>query len=77
MEKIMDVKFVVHGVTPMQISAVTQLDGEDVRSSVSGLEVELTSENPRHGSLVLRFVGKEAAEAAEKFKDGETVTWTL
>lgn len=73
----MDLKFTVHAVTPMQIAAVTQLDGEDVRSSVDGLQVELTTDNPRHGSLVLNFVGKDVADASEKFKSGETVTWTL
>lgn len=73
----MEVKFTVHAVTPTHISATALLDGQEIRASVSGVEVELTTDNPRHGSLVFRFVGAEAGEAVEKFKAGETVTWTI
>lgn len=73
----MDVKFFVHGVSTAQVAATVQLDGVDVRAAIPGYEVELTSEDGRHGSITLRFVGADVADAMMKFKTGEVVTWTL
>lgn len=69
----MKVDFIVHNITqgPARVPAI--VEGIETSAVVDCVEVELTPALPRHGSLTLRFIGAERAEAANLFQEGATV----
>lgn len=73
----MNVEFRVQNVIDTTTVVKTEVEGEPMSATVPCVEVELTTESSRHGSLTLRFVGGQVAAAREKFVKGETVTWQL
>ena len=70
----MKLQYKVHNVSTSSVSTTGTVDGQDQWVHVEGLEVELTSADGRHGSLTLKFIGKDVAEAREKFKNDADVT---
>lgn len=73
----MDIKFNVHNVAQSEEQKNVEIGGETVPARVPCTEVELTTDDEAHGSLVLRFRGAKAKEAASIFKVGQSVSWSL
>lgn len=73
----MIIKFVVHGIQSGTDSVDVNVNGQTLNAAVEAMIVELTSDH--YGSLVLKLIGNDLAEAKAKntFVIGETVTWTL
>src|ERR1051326_7191456 len=72
-------KYRVHRVSDVTQVVPVIFEGNTVHASVTGLEVELTPvDDPRHGTLTLRFVGQSIETAKVEFvTDGEgLVDWT-
>jgi len=67
-----EVKLLVHGQSQQPVSVKADVSGEKMAVTTQGWEVELVSTDPRHGTVVLRFVGKEA-ELAKKVKSWKIV----
>ncbi len=75
----MDIKYRVHGVATVSRPVKVMFQGDEVDATVEGVEVEAVPvDDPSHGSLQLRFVGKDAAQARAEFHNGDlgTITWT-
>lgn len=73
----MRVDFMVHGVVNQHVGVSSLIEGEEQRALVQGLEVELAPVQSRHGSVTLRFFGKELNEAKEVFQPGRKVTMVI
>lgn len=73
----MDVQYTVHSVNQGPTRVPATVEGEQTTAVVDCVEVELTPVNPRHGSMTLRFIANERAEAAEFFTPDKTVTLTF
>ena len=63
-----EVNFVVHGVSTNPIPFETEHKGMTLKATTDSLEVELTSEDMRHGAMTLRFIGDEVPAAQDLFK---------
>ena len=53
--------------------------GDEIDATVEGVEVELVPlDDPTHGSLTWRFVGRDAIDARAEFHNNGlgTITWT-
>jgi len=64
----MKVPFRVHGLSTGSVNVPAQVDGQDMRASISCFEVELVTASDRDGNLILRFVGDSIEEAKKLFK---------
>ena len=70
----LSIKFNVHGISMQSVPVKVEYEGKPINAMVDCLEVELTSDNPRHGNPTLRFVGEEIAKAQELIKpDGKVI----
>lgn len=73
-------KYRVHRVSEVPQMVPVTFEGNTVHAQVMGLEVELTpTDDPRHGTLTLRFVGQSVEAAkAEFITDAEgSVDWRM
>lgn len=70
----MKIEFNVHNVTQGPARVPATVEGKETTAIVDCVIVELSCCNPRHGSLTLRFIGDERADAANTFKPGGVVT---
>ncbi len=73
------IEYRVHGVATVSRPVRVMFQGDEVDATVEGVEVELVPlDDPTHGSLTWRFVGRDAANARAEFYNGGlgTITWT-
>ncbi len=73
------IEYRVHGVATVSRPVRVMFQGAEVDATVEGVEVELVPlDDPTHGSLTWRFVGKDAIDARAEFKNGAlgTISWT-
>lgn len=64
----------VHRASSHPVETTVSHLGEDVRAIVTQLEVELTPvDAPEHGTLTLRFFGRQAEEARALFRSDAVV----
>ncbi len=73
------IEYRVHGVATVSRPVRVMFQGAEVDAQVEGVEVELVPlDDPTHGSLTWRFVGKDAVNARAEFSNGKlgTITWT-
>lgn len=63
----------VHNASGGLLPVNAQIDGENARVLTDGVEVELVPDGGRHGTLTLRFTGKDTTEAKELFKPGAKI----
>ena len=73
-------KYRVHRVSEVPQVVPVTFEGNTVHAQVMGLEVELTpTDDPRHGTLTLRFVGQAVETAKAEFQvDAEgSVDWMV
>lgn len=70
----MNIEYTVHSVTqgPARVPAI--VEGTETTAIIDCVEVELTPTLIRHGSLTLRFIAAERAEAADLFTPDKKVT---
>lgn len=73
----LSIKFNVHGISMQSVPVQVEYEGKPINAMVDCLEVELTSENPRHGNPILRFIGAEVPKAQELIKRDGTVIVTI
>jgi len=73
----MKIDFKVHAVTPQTVPLTVPYNGATIAATVPCTVVELVAMNPRHGSLMLRFIGDESEEAKEKFVVDKVIGWAL
>ncbi len=71
----MKIYFTTHGVTESTENVTANVNGELVPATIAAVEVELVSDH--YGSLKLKFVGSESAEAKKVFTPGSVHEWTL
>lgn len=68
---------VVHSVRKGKVSVDAVIDDVPTRADVDGLEVELTTVLSRHGSLTLKFTGKDLADAEKLFVQDAAIPVTF
>ena len=73
----LQVVFSVHGTSMSSVPVKVPYEGKTVNAMLDCLEVELTSDNGRHCSPTLRFVGDEIVKAQELFKRDSKRTVTV
>jgi len=73
----MKVTYVVHGASMSTAPFKVEHEGKTLNATVDCLEVELTGEDPRHGSFTHRFIGDEAIEAEQLFKPNARIVATF
>lgn len=73
----LSVEYIVHSVNVVPTTVAVEHEGDTLRAAVDCCEVELASENGRHGSVTLRFTGKDCTEARARFKAGQSLTWAV
>jgi hypothetical protein len=72
----MDIKYTVTSCSEDPIEVTVKFNGSDVKATVTGLTVELTSEDERMGHT-FRFTPSDLDAAKELFAVGEEVTLTF
>ena len=68
----------VHGVATVSRPVRVMFQGAEVDATVEGVEVDLVPvDDPTHGSITWRFVGKDAVDARTEFKNGMlgSISW--
>lgn len=73
----MNVECKVHSVTQGPAKVKSTVEGVEMYSDVDCIEVVLTPVKTRHGTMTLRFIGDERAEAADLFTPGKEVTLSI
>lgn len=75
----MELHYRVHSATSETSETMVEFEGAPVRAALPHFRVELTVEEPnrQHGTLVLRFPGAAAEDAAQLFRADETGVLTL
>lgn len=75
----MKIDFRVHSVNPETVPVRAKIEGDiEVAATVMGLVVELAAVDRHYGSITFRFVHPELiAEAKEKFKPDEVISWEI
>lgn len=73
----MQITYVVHGVAqgPTRVPAI--VEGVETHAVVDCVNVELTPDLPRHGTVQLNFIAGERALAAEMFEPDAKIRITL
>ena len=68
-------RYRVHRTSPHPFETEATLPGTDetVKATVHSVEVELVPHGHVGGTMLRRFIGKEAEEAAKKYHDGDVV----
>jgi hypothetical protein len=67
-------KFRVHRMSAHRSPMPVMHDGEELMADVHTTEMELTCEDGRHGSLILRFVKAADRQLADAWSEGDTLT---
>lgn len=73
------IEYRVHGVATVSRPVRVMFQGNEIDAQVEGVEVELVPfDDPTHGSITWRFVGREAVDARTEFHNNGlgTITWT-
>lgn len=73
----MEVQYKVHEVTQGAARVPVIVEGQASTAAVDCVTVEMTPLLPRHGSIMLRFIGDERAGAANLFTQDKVVTFTI
>lgn len=71
----MILRYIVHRASPhpFPVEAKLARTDESVQATVQSVEVELVPENHDGGSILMRFVGAAASEAAKRYHQGDIV----
>jgi hypothetical protein len=75
MEVQVKIEFSVANAMKSLVSTNAEINGEQQKVLADGLEVELVPVASAHGSLMLRFIGKDATEAAGLFQKDHKVSF--
>ncbi len=69
----------VHDVATVTQPRKVMFQGAEVEAQIEGVEIQLIPvDDPTHGTIVWRLVGKDAVDARAEFKNGGigTISWT-
>jgi hypothetical protein len=61
----------VHGVATVSRPVRVMFQGDEIDATIEGVEVDLVPvDDPTHGSITWRFVGRDAIDARAEFSNG-------